>query len=125
MIIDTDVLIWFLRGNQKAMDAVIDAMPFSISTVTYMELVQGMRNKQELERMKKSFEEMDVEVIPLNENISLRASNLVEQFFLSNKLELADALIAATCVETGNTLLTSNDKHYKVVGNLKMEVFRV
>lgn len=125
MIIDTDVLIWFLRGNQKAMDAVIDAMPFSISTVTYMELVQGMRNKQELERMKKSFEEMDVEVIPLNEKISLRASNLVEQFFLSNKLELADALIAATCVETGNTLLTSNDKHYKVVGNLKMEVFRV
>ena len=41
MIIDTDVMIWFLRGNQKAIDFIMDAMPFSISIVTYMELVQG------------------------------------------------------------------------------------
>ena len=53
MIIDTDVLIWFLRGNQKAIDFIVDATPFSISIVTYMELVRGMRDKRELEKMKK------------------------------------------------------------------------
>ena len=57
MIIDTDVMIWFLRGNQRAIDLVIDAMPFSISIVTYMELVQGMRDKQELAKMKKALAE--------------------------------------------------------------------
>ena len=48
MILDTDVMIWFLRGNQRAIDAVMEAMPFSISIVTYMELVRGMRDKREL-----------------------------------------------------------------------------
>ena len=50
MILDTDVLIWFLRGNEKATKAVIDSMPFSVSVVTYMELLQGMRNRQETEK---------------------------------------------------------------------------
>lgn len=58
MIIDTDVMIWFLRGNQRAIDFVMDAMPFSISIVTYMELVQGMRDKRELAKMKKALADM-------------------------------------------------------------------
>mgnify|MGYP002627290594 CR=1 FL=1 len=42
MILDTDVMIWFLRGNEKAIDVVEKSMPFSVSIVTYMELLQGM-----------------------------------------------------------------------------------
>ena len=52
MILDTDVLIWFLRGNQRAVDFIMETMPFSISIVTYMELVQGMHDKRELAKMK-------------------------------------------------------------------------
>ena len=124
MIIDTDVLIWFLRGNQRAIDLVIDAMPFSISIVTYMELVQGMRDKQELAKMKKALADMNVEIIPLSEEVSLRASDYVETYSLSHSMELADALIAATCVAENDTLVTANDKHYKVVQALQMTVFR-
>lgn len=124
MILDTDVLIWFLRGNEKAIKAVLDAIPFSVSIVTYMELVQGMRNKQELEKMRKTFKAMDVQIIPINESISWRASDYVVAHSLSGSMELADALIASTCVETSNTLFTANDKHYKVIEGLKMKVFR-
>lgn len=67
MILDTDILIWYLRGNEKAVDAVVDSMPFSISIVTYMELLQGMRNKQEMAKMKKAFKSMDVSIIPISE----------------------------------------------------------
>lgn len=59
-------------------------MPFSISIVTYMELVQGMRDKRELSKMKKAFVEMEVEVIPLSESISLLASDYVEMYALRN-----------------------------------------
>ena len=93
MIIDTDVMIWFLRGNQRAIDLVMDAMPFSISIITYMELVQGMRDKRELTKMKKALAEMNVEIIPLSEDISRRASDYVEMYSLSHSMELADALI--------------------------------
>ena len=124
MIIDTDVLIWFFRGNEKAKAAVVDAMPFDISIVTYMELVQGMRNKRELEKMKKAFETMDVGLAMITEDISVRAADYVERYSLSNSMELADALIASTCVEMGDVLLTANDKHYKVVGELELRIFR-
>ena len=124
MILDTDVLIWFLRGNQKATDFILEAMPFSISIVTYMELVQGMRDKRELSKLKKAFAEMEVEVIPLSESISLRASDYVEMYALSHSMEMADALIAGTCMEHNEALATANDKHYKVVEGLQMTVFR-
>ena len=117
-------MIWFLRGNQRAIDLVIDAMPFSISIVTYMELVQGMRDKQELAKMKKALADMNVEIIPLSEEVSLRASDYVETYSLSHSMELTDALIAATCVAENDTLVTANDKHYKVVQALQMTVFR-
>ncbi len=48
MIIDTDVLIWYMKGNEKAYKTIEIANTFFLSVVTYMELVQGMRNKKEL-----------------------------------------------------------------------------
>ena len=54
MIIDTDVLIWYMKGNKKAFDVIENSKSFSISVVTYIELVQGMRNKSELNTLRKS-----------------------------------------------------------------------
>jgi len=47
LIFDTNVLIWYLRGDQSARVLVKQNTPFSVSAVTYLELVQGMRNKNE------------------------------------------------------------------------------
>lgn len=124
MIFDTDVLIWYLRGNLKATETVIQSLPFSISIVTYIELLQGMRNKHEMMQMKKAFKQMKIRIIPINESISLRAAEFVESYGLSNSMEMADALIAATCIEENKALLTGNDKHYKVIGNLQTNIFR-
>lgn len=124
MIFDTDVLIWYLRGNPKATETVIQSLPFSISIVTYIELLQGMRNKQEMMKMKKAFKQMKIRIIPINERISLRAAEFVEAYGLSNSMEMSDALIAATCIEENEALITGNDKHYKVIRNLQINIFR-
>ena len=124
MIFDTDVLIWFLRGNEKAIETVIDEIPFSVSAVTYMELLKGVRNKRELTQLKKSFKKMDVQVISINENISNMAVSFVEKYTLGHSVEFADALIAATCIEKGEMLFTANDKHYKAIDGLDLKVFR-
>ena len=76
-------------------------------------------------KMKKALADMNVEIIPLSEEVSLRASDYVETYSLSHSMELADALIAATCVAENDTLVTANDKHYKVVQALQMTVFRL
>lgn len=124
MIFDTDVLIWFMRGNEKAIEAVVNEIPFSISAVTYMELIKGVRNKQELTQIKKSFKKMGVQVIPINESVSNIAISFVEKYTLGHSVELADALIAGTCIENDEVLFTANDKHYKAITGLKLQVFR-
>ena len=63
---------------------------------------------------------MSVEIIPLSESISLRASDYVEMYSLSHSMEMADALIASTCIKENETLITANDKHYRVVEGLRM-----
>ena len=51
MLVDTDVFIWYLRGYERAAQF-LDALPTArISAVTYMELVQGMRNQRELKQL--------------------------------------------------------------------------
>lgn len=123
MIIDTDVLIWELRGNLRAKEAVHQNIPFAISVVTYCELVQRMRNRQELNKFIRQLAKWNTRIIQINNNISTRAMILIEDFSLSHSLQLADALIAATCISTGEPLLTANEKHYKPIPNLQLKKF--
>ena len=51
MIVDTDVLIWYSKKHQKAIDLIHRLDTFFISVVTYMEIVQGVRNKKELRQV--------------------------------------------------------------------------
>ncbi len=53
-----------------------------------------------------------------------RACFLVEPFALSHSMQMADAMIAATALERGLDLLTANDRHYRHVAELGIEVFR-
>ncbi len=124
MIVDSDVLIWASRGNEKAVKILSKQEEFSISAVTYMELLQGMRNKAELAAFKKALQIWSVRVIPINETISYHAMFFVERYCLSHSLFLADALIAATAEHCGETLLTGNAKHYSIVPDIQIKTFR-
>jgi len=124
MLIDTDVLVWYMRGNQRAYHAIEGQPGFSFSVITYMELVQGMRNKQELQELEKAIQRWNATVLHINEAISTKASEYVKQHYLSHSLELADALIGATAVVNQLSLLTANDKHYKVIQDITIDIFR-
>jgi len=43
---------------------------------------------------------------------------------LSHSLSLADALIAATALHYQLPLLTANDKHYRMIADLNLDIFR-
>jgi len=124
LIIDTDVIIWELRGNLNPKKIIHENIPFCISVITYMELVQGMRNKGELNTFIKQLTSWGVNIIQINNDISTRAMIYVEEYSLSHSMELADALIAATCVNNSEILLTANEKHYKHIPNIQLAKFR-
>ena len=104
-----------MRGNEKAKKAIDNSSPFQISVVTYMELVQGMRNKSELQELRKALKKWNTHVLFITEEISSKALFFMERFFLSHSLELADALIAATAVSFGIPIFTGNEKHYRMI----------
>ncbi len=123
MLVDTDVIIWYMRGNMKAREFLNSNPNFRISVITYMELVQGMRNKRELLALRKALKNWQVNLIYVNEEISSKAMFYVEQHYLSHSVELADALIAATSVASGIPLVTGNYKHYKIIKDLDVTRF--
>ena len=124
MIIDTDVLIWYMRGNVEAYKVIEESGNFFISVITYMELVQGMRNKKELNNFRQALRGWNAKVLYVSEEISIKGMFFVEQYFLSHSMEIADALIGATAVTYGFPILTGNDKHYKVVKDIQIKKFR-
>jgi predicted nucleic acid-binding protein len=123
LIIDTDVLIWYLRGNQKARDIVENNIPFSISVVTYMELIQGMKNKDEFKLFQKQMQKWNTDIIQIDKEISSRAMFYIQEYALSHSMMLADALIAATVVQSNEKLITANDKHYKFIPTIECKKF--
>ncbi len=124
LMIDSDVLIWYMRGNPKAYHVIEEQNGFFISVVSYMELVQGMQNKRELTLLRKTMRNWNAKILYINEDISTKAMFFVEQNFLSHSIVLADALIEATAISNGLKLLTSNIKHYKILKNIELEVFK-
>jgi predicted nucleic acid-binding protein len=124
MIIDTDVLIWYMRGNEKAYEIIEKSNTFFISVVTYIELVQGMRNKKELNNLRKALRGWNAQILYISEEVSAKAMFYVEQHFLSHSIQLADALIGATAITHGFPILTANDKHYKVMQDIQIKKFK-
>ena len=124
MVIDTDVLIWYMKGNKNAFKIIEDSKNFFISVVTYMELVQGMRDKNELNKLRRALHVWNSKILYISEEISVKAMFFVEQHYLSHFIQLADALIGATAISHGLPILTGNDKHYKILKDLQTKKFR-
>lgn len=124
LLIDTDVLIWYMKGNERAYNVVENLDSFSISVVAYIELVQGMRNKNELSNLRRALSDWNAKVLYISEEISLKAMFFVEQHYLSHSIKLADALIGATAIVNGLPILTGNDKHYKILRDIQIKKFR-
>lgn len=124
MIFDTDILIWVQRGNEKAAKLIEKDEDRYLSIHSYMELLQGAKNKTQHKYVKDFISEFEFSILPLTENIGHRALIYVEEYALSSNMRAGDAIIAATAVENNKLLVSSNIKHFKVVKELQLKNFK-
>jgi len=124
MIYDTDILIWIQRGNGKAAGLIDKDDDKYISIQSYMELLQGAKNKVQHRYVKDFIADFCFAVLPLSENIGHRALIYVEEYALSSSMQSGDAIISATAVENNMTLVSSNAKHFRVVKELQFKAFK-
>ena len=125
MLVDTDVLIWHLRGYPQGTRRLDELGTLTLSAVSYLEVLQGMRNKAELVAVKKMLQHRAATLLPVSKAITQRAIELMESLTLSHGLQIGDALIAATALEHGLPVLTGNVKHFAAVPGLLIEGFAV
>ena len=124
MIFDTDILIWVQRGNEKVAKLIEKNEDRYLSIQSYMELLQGAKNKTHHKYVKDFISEFEFSILPFTENIGHRALIYVEEYALSSNMRAGDAIIAATAVENNMTLISSNIKHFKVINDLQVKAFR-
>lgn len=126
IVFDTDVLIWYFRGNDEAR-RFLARVPYprrALSSLSVMELLQGCRDHGEIRTVKAFVSEGFGVVLHPDEAVSRRAIALLEEHALPHGLRVVDALIAATALEAGSALATANVKHYRLVARLALVPFR-
>lgn len=114
VLFDTDVLIDFLRGHDKARALLYKLVDdCAISAVSVAELHAGVREGPERNALRELLKLL--EVVPLDADIAAQGGLLRRDWGKSHGVGLSDALIAATVQSTQRTLFTLNVKHYPML----------
>mgnify|MGYP001560257155 CR=1 FL=1 len=120
-LLDTDILVDVARQVDEAVSYLAaveaDTTPM-ISAVTQMELIVGCGNKTELRRTEKFLRRF--RVLPVGEEVSDTAVDLLRRYRLSHGLAIPDALIAATALALGHPFATKNRRDYRFISDLKL-----
>jgi predicted nucleic acid-binding protein len=114
VLIDSDILIEVSRARDQAVLARWDELSRSeiallCSPVTVAELWHGARPREQgtLEALFAT-----IHCVPIDSKIGVRAGDYLRQFSKSHRVELGDALIAATASIHNLELWTRNRRHY-------------
>jgi predicted nucleic acid-binding protein len=113
ILLDSDVIIAWLRGYQPIADAVINLLESGHSLlwtpVSIAEIFSGAR-KSETKSIEKLF--LILEALPISETVGKKAGQYLQKYSKSHGVELGDALIAASAHIAGLSLWTINKRHY-------------
>jgi predicted nucleic acid-binding protein len=116
-LLDTDVLVDFLRGYKKAVTFVhANSSRIILSAIVVAELYAGIRGEAELAALE-NFVSL-FRVIPVTSEIAKRGGLYKRDYGKSHGIGLADAIIAATREAENADLKTLNSKHYPMIKGL-------
>ena len=118
ILLDTNIFIEIYRDNATVATVINNMQEIAVCDVVRAELFYGARNKRELQEISADMEGLTV--LPILPQISEMAVNFVKTYCLSHKLELADALIAATAVYHNIELCTLNVRDFVFIPNIKL-----
>jgi len=112
--IDSDILIWHLRGNRKALNFLQnlrDSGEYDLWTgaLQRAEIVFFMRPKEEeaTELFLSQFK-----TAPVDQSIIDVGGALYRRWHSSHGIDVNDAILSATAIQTGGLILCLNKKHY-------------
>ena len=121
ILVDTDILIDVANNDSIAVERLANesqSSTLAVSTITVMELTVGGRNKTELQTLNRFLTQF--QVLTLTSQSSEMATQLLQEYFLSHGLLIADALIAATAISNQISLLSKNQSDFRFIQQLNL-----
>lgn len=121
VIVDTDILIDLAHENEvaiKCLKKLEKAYKLEVSAITRLEILVGCRNKSELRETNNFLEGFPTN--SLTPEITRKTIDLINQYFLSHNLLIADALIAATAITLQKPLISKNQKDFLFIEELTL-----
>jgi len=114
LLIDSDVLIEYLRGSEPAILFLetLERRP-ATSVICMAELLAGVRDEPEREAIEYFLQTF--EILPVDETIARLGGHYRKMHAKSHNTGLADALIAATATHYNLQLATFNTRHYPML----------
>jgi predicted nucleic acid-binding protein len=118
VLVDTDVLVDFLRGHTKAVAFVNEfSSRFILSSIVVAELYAGVKGDVELTVIENFISLFPV--VPLTAEIAKIGGLYKRDYGKSHGIGLADAILAATAEAEKAELKTLNVKHYPMFSGLE------
>ena len=118
LVLDTCVLVDFLRGHRQAVSFVLAHQnEIILSPIVIAELHAGARNEgeiTELDRLPRLFP-----AVPVSIEIARLCGTYMGRYSKSHALRLGDAILAATASTYDAILSTLNVKHFPMFEGLK------
>jgi predicted nucleic acid-binding protein len=116
-LVDTDVLVDYLRGNDKAVNYIkTNSKNILLSAISVAELYAGFKDDER--KVLAEFIEL-FPVLPITMIIAKLGGDYKREFFKTHNVGLADALIAATAKTHNAALKTLNTKHFPMLKDLE------
>ncbi len=116
ILVDTDVLVDFLRGDPRAADFVnACADRILLSAIVVAELYAGVKGEKEMAVLDKFISLFPV--VPISSHVARAAGLFKRSYGRSHGVGLADAIVAATAQAENAELKTFNTKHYPMLEN--------
>ena len=117
LLIDTDMLIEYLRGRSEAAEYLESlTSDLYISVISVAELFAGVRGDEEEQSLKQLL--LAFVVLPVTERTARLGGLYRRDYGRSHGTGLADALIAATAEENGADLITFNRRHFPMISRI-------
>ncbi len=119
LLIDTDVLVEYLRGRGEAVEYLEGlTSDLYLSVISVAELFAGVKSDEEekaLEQLLQAFV-----ILTVTEKVARLGGRHRRQYTPSHGTGLADALIAATSEEGDAGLVTFNRRHFPMASRIKV-----
>lgn len=114
LLLDTDVLIDYLRGQAQAVAYLEERTEtLLVSAITVAELFAGVRGGKERTALAAFLSAF--EIVAIDAAIARRGGGFRRDYGNSHNVGLADALIAATAERAQAQLVTLNRKHFPML----------